>query len=71
MKKIIDGQRTIGITTSFDPNLGTTAEIRSYYEDNDNGEGLSVLKVKAEGRQRFTVKETWRQDGILMGKVRI
>lgn len=28
------------------------------------------MRIKAEGRQRFQIKETWRQpDGILMGKV--
>lgn len=38
-----------------------------------NGDvGPNCFRVKAEGRQRFSVKETWRQpDGILMGKVEL
>ncbi len=73
MKKIIEGQRTLGITTNYDSSVGTTAEIRSYSEDNDDIEqGLSLIRVKAEGRQRFSVIESWRQpDGILVGKVSI
>lgn len=73
MKNIIDRERTFGLVTTFDKTLGTTAEIRSYGEERmPNDEGLSVLKVKAEGRQRFKVVQTWRQvDGILMGKVQI
>lgn len=69
MKKLIDGQRTVGIVTSIQPTLGTTAEIRSYSDNDDGGEGLPVLRVKAEGRQRFTVVEKWRQDGVAVGKV--
>lgn len=70
MKKLIDGQRTVGIVASFEPTLGTTAEIRSYSDDSeDDGEGLPVLKVKAEGRQRFTIIERWRENGVLIGKV--
>jgi Lon protease-like protein len=49
MRKIIEGQRTLGITTSYDSSVGTTAETRSYSEDNDNiGQGLPLIKVKAE-----------------------
>lgn len=70
MKKLIDGQRTVGIVASFEPTLGTTAEIRSYSNDNEEeDEGLPILRVKAEGRQRFTVIDKWRQDGVIVGKV--
>ncbi|KAI1296542.1 Protein cereblon [Halotydeus destructor] len=70
MHKIIEKDKTFGLTSNLS-SLGTTAEIRSYgVEDEDDG--LGVFRVKAEGRQRFLVKETWRQaDGILMGKVKI
>ena len=71
MKKLIDGQRTVGIVASFEPTLGTTAEIRSYSDNDDGGEGLPILRVKAEGRQRFTVVERWRQDGVAVGKVEL
>ena len=70
MKKLIEGQRTVGIVTSFEPSLGTTAEIRSYsYENEEEDQGLPALRVKAEGRQRFTVVDRWRQDGVVVGKV--
>ncbi|RWS28543.1 protein cereblon-like isoform X1 [Leptotrombidium deliense] len=73
MKRIIQNDRTFGLTTSpYKGAFGTTAEIRSFGEDNDERAGISVLRVKAEGRQRFRIADTWRQaDGILMGKVRI
>ncbi|XP_054164156.1 protein cereblon-like [Oppia nitens] len=70
IRKVIEGQRTVGIVASYEPTLGTTAEIRSY-ADEDDGEGLPTFKLKAEGRQRFRVINTWRQDGVIMGKVKI
>ncbi|RWS01038.1 protein cereblon-like protein [Dinothrombium tinctorium] len=73
MKRIISKDRTFGLTASLQSSsFGTTAEIRSYGEDSDERSGISILRVKAEGSQRFRVVETWRQpDGILMGKVKI
>ena len=41
-------------------NIGTTAEICSIKEDDDNRSGISDITVKAIGRQRFKVKEKWR-----------
>ncbi|CAG2100575.1 unnamed protein product, partial [Medioppia subpectinata] len=70
MRRLVDGQRTVGVVASLEPTLGTTAEIRSYSGDSDDdGEGLPVFRLKAEGRQRFRVMETWRQDGVVMGKI--
>ncbi|CAG2179250.1 unnamed protein product, partial [Oppiella nova] len=47
MRRLIDGQRTVGVVASFEPTLGTTAEIRSYSGDDDDVEGLPVFRVKA------------------------
>ncbi|XP_067136121.1 protein cereblon [Centruroides vittatus] len=80
MKHIIEKDRTFGMvnlrsagsTSGGQPLalVGTTAEIRSYGEE--NLDHLSTLRVKAEGRQRFQVLETRRQaDGILIAKVKI
>ncbi|XP_054717649.1 protein cereblon-like isoform X2 [Uloborus diversus] len=77
---IIKNDRTFGMINSrfsgrtfnnvLDP-IGTTAEVRSYREG-DELHGINVLRVKAEGRQRFEVLETRRQaDGMIIGKVRI
>ena len=54
MRKIIDNERMFGLTSSSSSNvenlcLGTTAEIRSYGFDDDDGEGLAILTLKAEG----------------------
>lgn len=70
MEKIIEKDRTFGLTSNFG-SLGTTAEIRSFGREETEG-GLDTFRVKAEGRQRFMVHDTWRQaDGILIGKVRV
>lgn len=72
LRRLVEADRTLGIvTSSINCSIGTTAEVRSFIED-DDGEGLSAVRLKAEGRQRFKVKETWRQmDGVLMAKVQI
>lgn len=49
--------RTFGETLDL---IGTTAEIRSYREERDSYSGF-ILRIKAEGRQRFQVLETRRQ----------
>ncbi|XP_035215361.1 protein cereblon-like isoform X2 [Stegodyphus dumicola] len=80
MVQIINNDRTFGMINSrfsgrafsnvLDP-IGTTAEIRSFREEEESYGG-SVLRIKAEGRQRFEVIETRRQsDGMIIGKVRI
>lgn len=81
MRRVIDNDRTFGLINSrfsgrvFSHRIdliGTTAEIRSYREEEEVPLGLSALRIKAEGRQRFQVLETYRQtDGTLTGKVRI
>lgn len=80
MRKIISGDKVFGLTSSLaqPSNLseyGTTAEIRSFSniaDPNNEDDGLPFLRIKAEGSQRFVVRETWRGvDGILMGKVKI
>lgn len=72
MQKIIEKDRTFGLTSNFGA-LGTTAEVRSFgNEGNEDADSMACFRVKAEGRQRFIVKETWRQvDGILMGKCKV
>lgn len=47
------------LSNTYDP-IGTTAEIRSYREEHDTYAGF-ILRIKAEGRQRFQVLETRRQ----------
>ncbi|XP_014676590.1 PREDICTED: protein cereblon-like isoform X2 [Priapulus caudatus] len=50
--------------------VGTLAEVYSYKEDADTL--FETLCVKAMGRQRFRIQETWRQaDGNILAKVRI
>ena len=78
MRKIISGEKVFGLTSSLASSLsefGTTAEIRSFSniaDPNNDDDGLPFLRIKAEGSQRFVVRETWRGvDGILMGKVKI
>ncbi|XP_022258862.1 protein cereblon-like [Limulus polyphemus] len=79
VKRIIEKDHTLGIINSrYQAPLpgvvcvGTTAEIRSYREEADENVGLSTLRLKAEGRQRFQIIETMRQiDGVLMAKIRI
>ncbi|XP_076336827.1 protein cereblon-like isoform X3 [Tachypleus tridentatus] len=79
VKRIIEKDHTLGIINSryqaLSPGVvcvGTTAEIRSYREEADENIGLSTLRLKAEGRQRFEILEARRQiDGVVMAKVRI
>lgn len=81
MQHIIEKDRTFGLINQRQTDgsmvrnisiIGTTAEVRSYKEDPDENTGFTVLRVLAEGSQRFRVEKSWRQaDGILMGKVRI
>ena len=47
-------------------NIGTTAEILAIKEEVDDAAGITTVRVKAIGRQRFEVKETRRQiDGCV------
>jgi hypothetical protein len=75
MSKIVGTDRTFGLTSNTSTSgIGTTAEITSFSieNDDDGDEGLPFVRIKAEGRNVFVVKETWRgADGILMGKVNI
>lgn len=76
IRKIIHSNRTFGLTSSSTANesnrLGTTAEIRSFSLEDEEDDGITVLRMKAEGRQVFLIQETWRGiDGILMGRVKI
>ena len=72
MAKIVGTDRTFGLTPNTSTSgIGTTAEITSFSIENEE-EGLPFVRIKAEGRQVFIIKETWRgADGILMGKVNI
>ncbi len=46
--------------------IGTTAEVLAYKEESDEQSGISTLRVKAVGRQRFEIQETRRQtDGLV------
>lgn len=42
-------------------NLGTTAEIFSIKDETDDISGISTVRVKAKGRQRFEVIDTHRE----------
>jgi len=73
MLNVIDKERTFGILPA-NQKIGTTVEIRSYSRGNrdDDEDDDSILRIKAEGRQRFKLIESWRQiNGLLMGKVKI
>ena len=73
MLNVIDKERTFGILPA-NQRIGTTVEIRSYSRGNtdQDEEDDSILRIKAEGRQRFKLIESWRQiNGLLMGKVKI
>ena len=41
--------------------VGTTAEVLAVKEENDSRVGVSTMRVKAVGRQRFEMKDTRRQ----------
>lgn len=60
MMNIIDKDRTFGIVAK-DRKIGTTVEIRSYYRtEGDDDIDSGSLKIKAEGRQRFKLLDSWR-----------
>eukprot|EP00794_Sanderia_malayensis_P007566 gene7566-8404_t len=80
MQKVLQADRTFGLlnlrrdrTNLSRPQpatIGTTAEIFSAKEEIEFG--ISTMRIKAEGRQRFRVLESKRQlDGVIMGKVKI
>ncbi|KAI0216106.1 Protein cereblon [Lamellibrachia satsuma] len=82
MSHVVEGDKTFGIVTSsyhsndpYRPQLaavGTTAEVLAVKEENDPRMGMSTMRVKAMGRQRFEMKDTRRQvDGNIIAKVRI
>ncbi|ELT95677.1 hypothetical protein CAPTEDRAFT_173167 [Capitella teleta] len=76
VRHILTTDRTFGLLTarvnSDEPVIGTTAEILAVKDEEDDRSGVSVVRVKAIGRQRFQVLESRRQvDGMLMGKVLI
>ncbi|XP_064632798.1 protein cereblon-like isoform X2 [Lineus longissimus] len=81
IRHCVNTDKTFGLVNSrylsddFVPtlaNIGTTAEILSLKEDSDDATGISEVKMKAIGRQRFRVMETRRQtDGVVMAQVRI
>lgn len=82
MSHVVEGDKTFGIVTpsyhSDDPYrpilaaVGTTAEVLAVKEENDPRVGVSTMRVKAVGRQRFQMKDTRRQmDGNMIAKVRI
>ena len=41
--------------------VGTTAEVLAVKEESDPGLGVSSMRIKAVGRQRFRIKDTRRQ----------
>lgn len=79
IKGVVDTDKTFGVVAySHDDGaqtmatIGTTAEIFSVRDETDDDTGLSTIRVKAKGRQRFQIVETERSPtGILIGKVRI
>lgn len=88
IRQIIEGNKIFGLVSNFDRNkknknnrynnvklncLGTIVEVRSYGMENDGTEGdRTILKIKAEGKERFLIKETWNESNrMVMGKVYI
>ena len=76
-RKVIDSTKTFGVVSlradsrSWAGLVGTTAEI-FHYQDGEDGDESAGLKVKARGRQRFTLLASRRQvDGNLVGEVRM
>ena len=80
IKDIVEGDKIFGLVpnlhrSSVKPNkynnvrlhcLGTIVEVRSYGSEQDG----SILKIKAEGKERFLIKETWTNSNrTVMGKV--
>ena len=52
--------------------IGTTAEILAIKEESDDSVGITTVRVKAIGRQRFEIKDTRRQsDGLVFPFLKI
>lgn len=81
IRGVIDSDKTFGVVTvkqsleDYSTSLagiGTTAEIFSIKNEMDEGSGISTVRVKARGRQRFELIEYKRSvTGVLVGKVKI
>lgn len=80
MKSVLAANKTFGVVNlranagDWRGELGTTAEIFEYREDNSQSETATAVGfiLKARGRQRFRLKSTRRQiDGNLLGTVEI
>lgn len=81
LRSLAETDKTFGVFTySIDPDdstsdlaqIGCTAEIFSMKNETDEATGLSTLRAKARGRQRFQILSMHREiTGILMGKVKI
>lgn len=69
VRQLVAANKTFGIVTrTFDEesestmsDIGTTAEILAYKEENDDASGVMSVRCKAIGRQRFEVKSSRRQ----------
>ncbi|XP_060079019.1 protein cereblon-like [Ylistrum balloti] len=81
IKGVVDTDKTFGVVAYRHTHeegahtmatIGTTAEIFSVRDETDDNTGLSTMRVKAKGRQRFHIVDTERSPtGILIGKVKI
>ncbi|XP_071961670.1 protein cereblon-like [Antedon mediterranea] len=76
MRHVLQKDRTFGVVSvgqDFEQgvaSVGTTAEIYSVKENDENG--LENMKIKAMGRQRFKIMDISRQtDGNMVAKVQI
>lgn len=79
IKTIIEGNKIFGLVSNFNRSikqnkynnvklncLGTIVEVRSYGTEDEG----AILKIKAEGKERFLIKETWSESNrTVMGKV--
>ncbi len=59
MKKVLQADRTFGLARPQAANIGTTAEIFSVKEELEYG--ISTIRMKAAGKQRFRVLGCKRQ----------
>lgn len=82
LRRVTDTNNTFGVINISRSNrgdgyhnvsgLGCTAEIFSKRDEFDDASGISVMTVKARGRQRFTTVDMKSEvTGEVMGKVRI
>ncbi|XP_059178697.1 protein cereblon-like isoform X2 [Physella acuta] len=82
VRRVADKDKTFGVVNmgkSFDDDdrqksssLGCTAEIFSMKEEMDEQSGISTVRVKARGRQRFRIEEIKHEiTGDVMARVRI